>query len=62
MFRVIANGAKTDRAQLRKMFDQFNEDDVLTVTSLDHTNIVTMRICDYRRTWPQDSPTYKATY
>ena len=34
VFREVASGAKTDRAQLRKMLDQIDEDDVLMVTRL----------------------------
>ncbi|MDE8346980.1 MAG: recombinase family protein [Acidocella sp.] len=34
MFREIASGAKTDRAQLRKALDQIDADDVLMVTRL----------------------------
>ena len=34
MFREIASGAKTDRAQLRKVIDQLEAGDVLTVTRL----------------------------
>lgn len=35
VFREVASGAKTDRAQLRKALDQLDEGDVLTVTRLD---------------------------
>jgi DNA invertase Pin-like site-specific DNA recombinase len=35
VFREVASGAKTDRAQLRKLLDQLEPDDVLTVTRLD---------------------------
>jgi DNA invertase Pin-like site-specific DNA recombinase len=34
VFREIASGAKTDRAQLRKVIDQLEAGDVLTVTRL----------------------------
>ena len=35
MFREVTSGAKTDRAQLRRMLDQLEAGDVLTVTRLD---------------------------
>jgi DNA invertase Pin-like site-specific DNA recombinase len=35
VFREVASGAKTDRAQLRRLLDQLDADDVLTVTRLD---------------------------
>ena len=35
MFREVASGAKTDRAQLRRLLDQLDAGDVLTVTRLD---------------------------
>jgi DNA invertase Pin-like site-specific DNA recombinase len=35
VFREVASGAKTDRAQLRLLLDQLDADDVLTVTRLD---------------------------
>src|SRR5712691_505239 len=35
VFREVASGAKTDRAQLRRLLDQLNAGDVLTVTRLD---------------------------
>src|SRR3954468_15152802 len=35
VFREVASGAKTDRAQLRRLLDQLGADDVLTVTRLD---------------------------
>jgi len=35
VFREVASGAKTDRAQLRKALDQLDADDVLMVTRLD---------------------------
>jgi DNA invertase Pin-like site-specific DNA recombinase len=35
VFRETASGAKTDRAQLRRMIDQLDKGDVLTVTRLD---------------------------
>ena len=35
VFREVASGAKTDRAQLRKVLAQLEEGDVLTVTRLD---------------------------
>jgi DNA invertase Pin-like site-specific DNA recombinase len=35
VFREVASGAKTDRAQLRRLLDQLEEGDVLTVTRLD---------------------------
>ena len=35
MFREVASGAKTDRAQLRRLLDQLEPGDVLTVTRLD---------------------------
>jgi hypothetical protein len=35
VFREVASGAKTDRAQLRKLLAQLEEGDVLTVTRLD---------------------------
>ena len=35
MFREVASGAKTDRAQLRRLLDQLEAGDVLTVTRLD---------------------------
>ena len=35
VFREVASGAKTDRAQLRRLLDQLEADDVLTVTRLD---------------------------
>jgi DNA invertase Pin-like site-specific DNA recombinase len=34
-FREVASGAKTDRAQLRRLLDQLGAGDVLTVTRLD---------------------------
>jgi DNA invertase Pin-like site-specific DNA recombinase len=35
VFREVASGAKTDRAQLRRLLDQLEAEDVLTVTRLD---------------------------
>jgi Resolvase, N terminal domain len=35
VFRKVASGAKTDRAQLRRLLDQLEPGDVLTVTRLD---------------------------
>ena len=35
MFREVASGAKTDRAQLRRLLDALDAGDVLTVTRLD---------------------------
>jgi len=35
VFREVASGAKTDRAQLRRLLDQLDGDDVLMVTRLD---------------------------
>jgi DNA invertase Pin-like site-specific DNA recombinase len=35
VFREVASGAKTDRAQLRRLLDQLDADDVLMVTRLD---------------------------
>src|SRR5713101_4558242 len=35
VFREVASGAKTDRAQLRRLLDQLAAGDVLTVTRLD---------------------------
>jgi DNA invertase Pin-like site-specific DNA recombinase len=35
VFREVASGAKTDRAQLRRLLDQLEAGDVLTVTRLD---------------------------
>jgi DNA invertase Pin-like site-specific DNA recombinase len=35
MFREVASGAKTDRAQLHRLLDQLDDGDVLTVTRLD---------------------------
>src|SRR6516162_4085450 len=35
VFRDVASGAKTDRAQLRRLLDQLEADDVLMVTRLD---------------------------
>jgi len=35
LFREVASGAKTDRAQLRRLLDQLEAGDVLTVTRLD---------------------------
>jgi len=35
VFREVASGAKTDRAQLRRLVDQLSLGDVLTVTRLD---------------------------
>jgi len=35
VFREVASGAKTDRAQLRRLLDQLETDDVLMVTRLD---------------------------
>jgi DNA invertase Pin-like site-specific DNA recombinase len=35
VFREVASGAKTDRAQLRKLLDQLDAGDVLMVTRLD---------------------------
>ncbi len=35
MFREVASGAKSDRAQLRRVLDQFDASDVLMVTRLD---------------------------
>jgi DNA invertase Pin-like site-specific DNA recombinase len=35
VFREVASGAKTDRAQLRRVLDQLEAGDVLTVTRLD---------------------------
>src|SRR6266478_3492044 len=36
VFREVASGAKTDRAQLRRLLDVLDAGDVLTVTRLDH--------------------------
>jgi DNA invertase Pin-like site-specific DNA recombinase len=35
VFREVASGAKTDRAQLRRLLDQIDAGDVVTVTRLD---------------------------
>jgi len=35
VFREVASGAKTDRAQLRRLLDELDTGDVLTVTRLD---------------------------
>jgi hypothetical protein len=35
VFREVASGAKTDRAQLRRLLDMLDAGDVLTVTRLD---------------------------
>ena len=35
VFREVASGAKTDRAQLRRLLDQLDADDVLMVTRVD---------------------------
>jgi DNA invertase Pin-like site-specific DNA recombinase len=35
VFREVASGAKTDRAQLRRLLDQLEADDVVTITRLD---------------------------
>jgi DNA invertase Pin-like site-specific DNA recombinase len=35
VFREVASGAKTDRAQLRRLLDQLDAGDVLIVTRLD---------------------------
>jgi DNA invertase Pin-like site-specific DNA recombinase len=35
VFREVAQGDKTDRAQLRRLLDKFADDDVLMVTRLD---------------------------
>src|SRR6202158_3333552 len=35
VFREVASGAKTDRAQLRRLLDQLEASDVVTVTRLD---------------------------
>ncbi len=35
VYREVASGAKTDRAQLRRVLDQLNAGDVLLVTRLD---------------------------
>ena len=35
VFREVASGAKTDRAQLRRLLDQLTTGDVVTVTRLD---------------------------
>src|SRR5271165_7481382 len=35
VFREVASGAKTDRAKLRRLLDQLDAGDVLTVTRLD---------------------------
>ena len=35
VFREVASGAKTDRAQLRRVLDQLDAGDVLMVTRLD---------------------------
>jgi DNA invertase Pin-like site-specific DNA recombinase len=35
VFREVASGAKTDRAQLRRLLDQLEAGDVLTVTRID---------------------------
>jgi DNA invertase Pin-like site-specific DNA recombinase len=35
VFREVSSGAKTDRAQLRRLLDQLGDGDVVTVTRLD---------------------------
>ena len=35
VFREVASGGKTDRAQLRRLLDQLDAGDVVTVTRLD---------------------------
>jgi DNA invertase Pin-like site-specific DNA recombinase len=35
VFREVASGAKTDRAQLRRLLDQLDDGDVVMVTRLD---------------------------
>lgn len=46
MFREVASGAKTDRAQLRRLLHVLDADDVLTVTRLDRLARSTRELLD----------------
>jgi DNA invertase Pin-like site-specific DNA recombinase len=45
VFREVAQGDKTDRAQLRRLFDVLDAGDVLTVTRLDRPGAIHPWIC-----------------
>jgi DNA invertase Pin-like site-specific DNA recombinase len=49
MFRELASGTKTDRAQLRRLLDQLEAGDVLTVTRLDRLARSTPRPVEHAR-------------
>jgi DNA invertase Pin-like site-specific DNA recombinase len=49
VFRETASGAKTDRAQLRRLLGQLTPGDVVTVTRLDRLARSTRDLLDTRR-------------
>ena len=49
VFREVASGAKTDRAQLRKLLDQLEAGDVLMVTRLDRLARSTRDLSEHPR-------------
>jgi DNA invertase Pin-like site-specific DNA recombinase len=46
VFREVASGAKTDRAQLRRVLDQLDTDDVLMVEFCDKLGPLERGSCD----------------
>ncbi len=51
VFREVASGAKTDRAQLRRLLGQLEAGDVVTVTRLDRLARSTRDLLSTRRSW-----------
>ena len=49
VFREVASGAKTDRAQLRRLLGQLDGGDVLTVTRLDRLARSTRDLSEHPR-------------
>jgi DNA invertase Pin-like site-specific DNA recombinase len=53
VFREVASGAKTDRAQLRRLLHVLNAGDVLTVTRLDRPARSTRNLLNTQRSLPR---------
>jgi DNA invertase Pin-like site-specific DNA recombinase len=49
VFREVASGAKTDRAQLRRLLDQLDDGDAVMVTRLDRLARSTPRPVEHPR-------------
>jgi DNA invertase Pin-like site-specific DNA recombinase len=56
VFRETASGAKTDRAQLRRLLDQLDASDVLMVTRLDRLARSTSDLLNTTRRSPIEKP------